>query len=62
MDDRTPDQLAYEEYLSKLPRPERRRIIKGHWKRILSSETAQVRARDTERHNRKLNGGKHATA
>jgi uncharacterized membrane protein len=65
MDTRTPDQLAYEQYLSKLPRPERRRILKDHWKRIDHAASERIRARDEERRIAKIKRqmeAKHATA
>lgn len=54
MDTRTQDQLEYEKYLDSLPRPERRRILKDHMKRIQWAETEKIRIRDTERREQKV--------
>lgn len=54
MDTRTPEQLEYEKYLYTLPRSQRRRILHGHMKRIQYAETENIRKRDLERREHKI--------
>lgn len=53
MDTRTQDQIEYEKYLHNLPRPERRRILKDHMKRIEMAATQPLRDRDAARYAKK---------
>lgn len=54
MDSRTPEQLEYEKYLSTIPRAERRRLLFGHMKRIQYAKTEDIRKRDLDRRQHKI--------